>query len=351
MDKISIIGYYESNFGDLLMLEGIINKLPNSIKVINIFTYGNLNLKNLNLIDSERKINIFSLLNRPVIKTLFKFIVNNWRAKSLTWGGGTCFNDFKGTGGIKWMLVAKLLRCKINYYGVGIDNLSHFTSINRLRLALFISNNFLVRDNISLNIALKYAKESKFKIIEDPILLNNFSTHKYKSDERKIVFSYRNIDEYREDSALIRSNVLIQLVEYLIKLEDFELIIINGDDTVDTSDSDWFYEKLDKKFSDKVQYLRHISFQEKKEIISEANFVITGRLHIGFYAFINEIPFGLYNYSKKNEAFIKENNLSKIHLIFYDRLNETFLEDISLKKVKFNLIKNKTDNFFHLIFN
>ena len=36
--ELTIIGYYESNFGDLLMLQGIIEHLPEHIRNINILS-------------------------------------------------------------------------------------------------------------------------------------------------------------------------------------------------------------------------------------------------------------------------------------------------------------------------
>lgn len=45
--SLSIIGYYTSNFGDLLMLKGLINALPKNYQHLYILTYGQMSLKDI----------------------------------------------------------------------------------------------------------------------------------------------------------------------------------------------------------------------------------------------------------------------------------------------------------------
>ena len=84
--RICLLGYYGKNFGDLLMLSGILNSLYSEASVIDIISYDTL-LKTAITAPLKKEINVY--LSRSL--ELKKRISIYKSAEVIMWGGGLVF--------------------------------------------------------------------------------------------------------------------------------------------------------------------------------------------------------------------------------------------------------------------
>lgn len=316
---INIIGYYGNNFGDLLMLQGILNSLPSKYTKVNILSFDNLNLLDL---DYSCNATVESHYIRMPLKKLIGFYKE---ANVIMWGGGSCFNDIDGSGGIKQMLLAKLINHKVQiiYYGVGIDIKKKICNKLYLRLALNISKQFAVRDENSYRLIKKY---SCAELIDDPIYLNKewlYSINKNIKKNNSLVISYRCVDKYYPKLYKAYIENFIQNIKSLLSIYSFsEIHIINADNNVDKNDSMHIFQEISSFCNQKISYVDKFTLREICNIIGSASLVITGRLHIAAVASMYKTPSLLLNYSEKNRQFsLKENSLTTLieYFSLYDK--------------------------------
>lgn len=301
---LCIIGYYGKNFGDLLMLQGILNHLPADCNKVNILSYDQLDLIPLG-INTKAKIVVYSI-RMPLIKRIKVFKESD----RIMWGGGSCFNDLNGTGAVKQMLLAKFVnpRIKIEYYGVGIDIKNN--RINRLYLytALCISSRFAVRDQKSYDMI---KNRSNTELVEDPIYINKewFESVKSKDRKKTLLISYRCVDKYYPSKHGHYIHNFLKNIKSLINSENFDnIIIIDADSNVDGPNNKYIFNSLVHETDLKVSYGHNLSLSEICLLLSSCTLVITGRLHLGAVATMYHTPCLLLNYSEKNLQFALNHN-------------------------------------------
>ena len=339
--SLTIIGYYGDNFGDLLMLNGLLQNIPDDYSKINILSYSSL-LNEVDLDLNERNIEIYDLNAKGKIKTIRRALKSS---NSILWGGGTCFNDIDGAGAIKTMLLAKLLGKKCIYFGVGVDTLKKRKSKIQLWFALLISSNFIIRDELSNKIIsncnfplYKIFLSKKIKVVPDLayLFLNSFKNRTSDEAQYDLLISYRNIEKYFSDHVIYLDNFINCMQTLILENNLKKIVIINSDKEVDESNSAYI-EKMLKHTSYTIEYLSEISFLDKISVLNASKFTISGRLHVAFCAFYFKKPFLILNYSDKNKAFVTENQIDPNCLIDYEQLS-------NLNKFPKIIANNNSDN-------
>ena len=321
--ELTIIGYYESNFGDLLMLQGIIEHLPEHIRNINILSYGNFSLHDLFVQKDRFRFKVYNCFQWR--KQFIAILGALFRSGYCMWGGGTCFNNVDGTGGVKWMLLAKLLGVKVIYFGIGIDLLKND---NNLKKAIRLADYFCVRDNYSYGLSQKYGKE--IIRVKDPFLLNSYPIKEKDRSGNYLLIAYRNVDRYFKNSPEYLINFIGCIKSLIERFYFSEIIIIDTDNAVDKTTGKYLYELLStQNLTIPLVYNPTGYLQEKCLLIREEKLIITGRLHVAYYAFLNQVNFFLLDYSMKNKQFIIENNICAERLVEYASLaDKNFLSEL-----------------------
>lgn len=322
-----IVGYYGKNLGDLMMLQGIINSISECYDKIIVLSYDNLNLDELDINDRP-KIKSYSihLRIRKKIK-LFKL------ANIIMWGGGSCFNDIDGNGGIKQILLAKLVNPKISveYYGVGVDIKKNIINRFCLYLALTVSSNFAVRDKHSYDIVKNFRCS---KIIEDPIFLNKswFENIPSAIKGNSLVVSYRCVDKYFPKSSKKYLNSFIKSIASVIEnLSYSHVYVLPCDRNVDEQDNRYIVEKLYSVYNISSTYIPSYSLKDFCSVLRSSSMVITGRLHVGIIASLYHKKYLLLNYSEKNKQFTQADNNPDSLIEYNEIFDSNFLLDKCMK--------------------
>lgn len=327
-NNLSVIGYYTSNFGDLLMLKGLLNTIPQNYRLLYILTYGQLSLCELGDVGLERKRIQIVNLTRSKIKNVLPLITAMFTSKAIIWGGGTCFNPKENAyGGLRYMKLFHKWGASVNYLGIGINtNQKTPVLIESLREALKISDYFIVRDKESQDL-IRTEIEPAFNYLEpDLIYLNHFESFAItpKDDIEKIAFvSYRCVDSYYVKSKDYRDAFISNLIKVLETIPIDRVILYPSDRIIDFADNEYIAKEV-IKHSPKtvlVDFLDSIPVTEALSLIERSKIVITGRLHVGVVSAIFGVPFQLLDYSSKNRAFIKDMGLNDKVLVNYESLD------------------------------
>ena len=313
---INIVGYYDSNFGDLLMLQGIINNLPSRFNKVNILSYGNLDVNKLSISHNAE------ICTHNIKMSLVKLAMLHKEADVLMWGGGSCFNDVDGTGGVKQFLFAKIVnpKIKIVYYGVGIDIKHNIKNYVLLKTVLLICSKFAVRDVKSYEIVKNY---NCSELIDDPIYLNKrwLDNVKSKRSPHKLFLSYRCVNDYYPKTYSIYIDSFVSNIMNLLKKINYKNVcIISGDEKVDNNDNKFIYKAITNTFTDVEVVFKNTSLVDTCREIKSSSLVITGRLHIAVIASYYNVPFFLLNYSEKNKQFVAKERRG--HLVEYESMQD-----------------------------
>lgn len=304
---INIIGYYGKNFGDLLMLQSMLNMyIPKGCN-INILSYDSLNIDVID-ITNELNINVYHINQVSLIKLLRLYR----NADKMIWGGGSCFNDVDGTGAVKQMLLAKIVHpsISIEYYGVGIDLKHNKYNIYCMKIALKICSSFTVRDGASYEVVKNNKKTS---LCNDPIfLIKEWLEELVPAKEHisDIIISYRCVDSYYREKAPLFLQQFIDNIYTLIRHNKSlsNVIIFDADSSIDSDNNKCIYESMRKWTNVHVKYIGHQRPSDLCKYIRGTKMVITGRLHVAVLAHLYLKEVALLNYSKKNETFLKSHN-------------------------------------------
>ena len=327
-NNLSVIGYYTSNFGDLLMLKGLLKTIPQNYRLLYILTYGQLSLCDLGDIGLERnKIQIVNL-SRSKVKNVLPLLTSMFTSKAIIWGGGTCFNPKENAyGGLRYMKLFHKFGVRVNYFGIGINtNQKTPVLVESLRESLNISDNFIVRDKESQDFIRKEIDPTFNSLEPDLIYLNHFVSANTtpKDDREKIAFvSYRCVDSYFVNSKNYRKGFVNNLLKVLETIPIDRVVLYPSDWIIDFADNEYIAEEI-IKCSPKtvlVDFLDSIPVAEALSLIERSRIVITGRLHVGVVSAIFGIPFQLLDYSSKNRAFVKDMGLNDKVLVNYESLD------------------------------
>ncbi|OXB13575.1 polysaccharide pyruvyl transferase family protein [Flavobacterium reichenbachii] len=340
--KISFIGYYGSNFGDLLMLNALIDYYTEYYGQINIYTYGNFdNLYNSFLSNTHlNKIKIFGLSGRDKINYA-QFIKSLKGSKYLIWGGGTCFMDQGGTGGVKFMLGANFFKIPVLYLGIGID--SHFKLKTKLLvfLSVFVSKSLYFRDLKSIEAAnklsfgmfdtkIRYVPDiANIKEIQDEIISDNY-----------IIFCCRDLAAYPKlNNEKVNHDLALLAVKICKQLGFNKIVNLICDAEIDEDQGKKAITVFLQNGID-VDTIYGSEIDKSLIAIKNSKFVITSRLHPAVIAQNLNIPYSLYNYSDKNKKFVEEVN-EQARLICRYNINKHIADFQNLQKNNLDRVKEE----------
>lgn len=306
--KISIIGYYGANFGDLLMLNVLLKSFDKKYDVINIFTYGDVDILTKVLKGNPHfaKYRLISLVKADAVSQFRQHVKGS---TSINWGGGTCFMDEGGTGGLKYMMLAKMLGVKVNYIGIGIDKHTKQTTKMYIRLANLIATKMLFRDEESKTVADQFSFFSGKNLLMPDLAYNYDKKAKQPTDANgHVLFCMRNLDGYTKPGAENVNESLVDLTIQLCKDQHLTKVVnLICDYEIDLKDShvarDIFVAngiEVDEVFG--------YELQSTIEKIANAAFVVSVRLHPAVLANCLNVPYAILNYSDKNLKFVAEVN-------------------------------------------
>ncbi len=306
--NISVIGYYGNNFGDLLMLKSILSvRKPGA--VYTVLTYGD---------DQALRQQGFIIDNAITVVKLDK--ANRWRAyksviasAAIIWGGGTCFMDEGGTGGIKYMALARLFGAKVIYAGIGVDNHKKLKTRAILFFATLIANALFIRDASSLQAVRNINPWASARTLKQSVDLayaldtdgTDVTPVRVCSDDY-IIVCLRDLERYCVGSSSDDYRQLLDVATTLCEqLGVGKVGILNADAEIDSGVS-CYAECLLKDRGFTVFGISGSDIDTSVAYIKGARHLLTARLHPAVVAYSVGTPFSLYNYSDKNKKFTSE---------------------------------------------
>lgn len=325
--NVSVIGYYGNNFGDLLMLKSLLSVQQPGV-VYTVLTYGHGDALKKQGFISGNNIAVVEL-NRENRLLAYKSIINS---SAIIWGGGTCFMDEGGTGGIKYMTLARLFGASVIYAGIGVDNHKKLKTRLILFFATVIAKAIYIRDSASLQAVRKinpWIISGKIKQSVDlAYALNTTDIHSVADLEDGgdyILLCLRDLEDYGSQSSGDICNRLLDLsIRICWQLGVNKVGIFNADAEVDTNVSRYAESELaDRGF--KVFKISGSDIEESMAYIKGARHILSVRLHPAVVAYSLGTPFSLYNYSDKNKKFTAETQTESC-LIHQDAIDE-FIPD------------------------
>lgn len=340
MNKIILWGYYgKNNFGDDLMLDNICNYL--SIKDINRVSVITAN-KNDTYITNNKDIIIYETYRNNKFKNL-KLFLNIFRKNDyFVWGGGTCFSDEDGVPNLIIVLLAKLLRLKVYFIGIGIGNLNKLMNKIKVKLSACLIDKMYLRDAKSYNKAIQYFNSRKLSLTEDIAYMYKFKNEKSKLNVKTIVISLRNLDNYKsvEEQKKFLNNIYLFL-ETIIKSDNYKQVkILSLDSNSDNYINSIVYNKIIKRFKSclKVAFIKNKSYKYKMKVLQESDFNIIVRLHGVLVSEIFGVKTIALIYADKVKSF-----LESIGSKYFVNIDDVISDKDSLIKY-YNYIKTHDNN-------
>ncbi len=293
-----IVGYYGENFGDLLMLKSIISSLMGSQGPILIFSYGDTQAL-ARFVDSYFPGSGVRILGPG----LFSFAKACLGASQALWGGGTCFMDEGGTGGVKYLTIARMMGVRVRYLGIGVDSCSSSKTRLSLWIATRIADDILVRDEGSAETVRRIGGGRSAVVRTVPDLAMGVS-HPSVDARNGALLCLRDISSYYdlETARSINQKLCDLLVETCKRQGVGSARVLVADAALDAEVSRYAVDYLIDN-GIQVRVIEGWKLNDSIDAIAGSEFVISTRLHVGVVAQLSSTPYVLFNYSAKNLKF------------------------------------------------
>jgi len=343
MKRVVITGYYGvGNLGDDLALYYLVKnifKILPKVK-INVFFIKNGSVDCYKtLFNNDKKVRFYE---RSSVKNLYKIIKN---CDVLIFGGGTCFHE-GGAGALYEFLIAKLLKIKTLYLGVGIGKLLSFKSKLKCIFSMYLADLVAFRDLNSLNTALSLApsRKEKLYLTADFVYLGIEDYLKLRSSQEKkingtLLISWRDFGFWEVPSGyeqvLLKS--LYKNILNICKSYEIKKISCLPLCDLDININKKIISDLRKILPSHVEinFIFKNCIFEKLSEIAKVNFFISARLHGLFLGRILNIPTIGFNYSPKIRYFADEIGENCVVSL------EELLNDSRIIKFKLSSLKSK----------
>lgn len=225
-------------------------------------------------------------------------------AKFIVWGGGTCFMDEGGTGGVKYMLIARLVGTPVYYMGIGVDKCRKLKTKFTLVLASLLAKKVFFRDEASRKCFSKYAVkgESHLSFVPDLAFGAQFEEKTRKPEE--VAVCLRDLTQYVNNPSNVLSSLLSHALEVCARSNVKDISIIVGDVEID-QDVSSTAEAFFRSHGLRCRLINGASVRNVVGAIAQAVYLLSIRLHPAVVAHCLGVPYGLYNYSDKNIKFLE----------------------------------------------
>ena len=311
--KVTIVGYFgASNYGDDLILLGLINILKSYNINFNIIAHGYIDG-----IDHNHQCFYWENNNKKHNFTMFNQATKD--SDTVIWGGGTCFTDEEGDGLFKYMMYLKIFTSiRIAYISVGIGNLKKFRSKIKTFLIINIANYLSFREGKSYSKALSYRIHRKQNIVKvddlarDIIVNSKLNITKPKN---QLLIAWRDLRAYQD--LVVVENVVNWCVKFCYKKDIRKVLIINTDSSVDEEIGKRIKDYLSVVLTDiEIEHNLTKNVKEKMELVQESQYILTSRLHIAMTAEnFNNNECYIYNYSPKVKYFVEDASNNNVILL------------------------------------
>ncbi|WP_445491760.1 polysaccharide pyruvyl transferase family protein [Niallia sp. 03133] len=352
--KVALWGYYGTNYGDDIMMDVILRyfeKQGAHIKLIDIYNH-NLQLKIQNKYKNIEVVNYYEyskIKKLKIVKALAKYDIN-------LWGGGTIFTDSDGDGNFSSFASIVNLGGKIGYIGVGIGSLNKKNRYLKTKYLLKRSKFTVFRDEISLKRAEKYTGLNRFKLAEDLAYMyfhNLGDISKYKLNNYVLV-TWRNLIGYMsKDQELLLMDEVVEKVHNLMNEKNYSNVVLSALDTDFDIESCLILKDKFTKKGVEVYFDEDSSIENITNIIYNAQFHFSGRLHGSIASEFFKVPTLSLSYSPKIDYFYKSINSDKYYDIYSNNpIKDSLIEDI-FKESSLNYhfekkVENSMENFHYL---
>lgn len=311
--ELVVLGYYGAgNFGDDLMLKGLLNELlaADAQVRVHVVSYHH---RPVPLPNSDR-VHLVRVHN-PLLKVL-RLAPIFASARLAVFGGGTPFTDTEGDGSYKFFRLAQLMGCAFGYVGIGVGRVSKQERRARARWLMEHCKLLLFRDAESLRSAQGIAdvrRNAHVAVTEDLAYLAVQPYATLRRDRvpahfRKAVLSWRKLEG--EEGAARADRLAAQCVRAFEALASqsklAELILLPLDLTADGPAHAALQEQLQRALPRVAVTIACAPDTDAVvAIVSEADLYVSVRLHGGFIGKVLGVPTVGFAYSPKVEYFFR----------------------------------------------
>ncbi len=296
MKSIVLVGYYGAgNFGDELMLEGVLHALPSGIEV-SILSFGGTAIEcsvppGMHI--EKRTIRGGGLKSK--INALSDLVQVVRRADVILFGGGTIFFDkvdrgYKNLfGPLKVAFAAQFFRRRLVIYGCGIEELSSWVSRSIARYIFYTCFSIYLRDHKSIDWACQIGgrlQQRKIKSVFDPAWLVSFVPHETMLPSNKkptVVFCLMETS-FRKTGVFVESNFLDILSESIVTFIDagYAILLLPMQESGlrdDNRTHQLFYDRLPGQQKKNVLLVKDVTYEQKKKFLWLSDKIISMRYH------------------------------------------------------------------------
>ncbi|ATF70897.1 hypothetical protein CO692_01815 [Enterococcus sp. FDAARGOS_375] len=318
MKRILFTGYFGAgNFGDDLMLSVFCNNIENENKLyfLKIFPQN----ITVDIPDFVKVIDI-SMYGSKVQKVIYGLIMT--RMHMFFWIGGTIFTEHDGDGAYSFVKIAKLLKKKYGYLGVGIGQIHSEKRIYRSNYAIQNANFITFRDKNSYEIG-KRLNHNVF-LTQDLAYLYLEKKNIVKEKDQ-VIISWRELGKQLSLSEELNLIRILAISIIKSKLDFLKIKIIPLDDSNDYDKNLILYKELIdlSDHAENIEILCDLKADEKFDLIASSKINIMGRLHGVFVSEVYKRNTLSMSYSLKMDEFLKDLNKSEDNIYISDLNIET----------------------------
>lgn len=333
-NKLLLVGYYgKGNFGDQLMLYGLLKNLQDCELVV-------LAYDEIPFVYPDVKYEIIYNKGRNIFYriTLICELIKELKGIDIVlWGGGTCFYD-NVVGGwhlffgvLKMYALAKLLRKKVGFVGIGIGDIVCSHNLTIARYLIKKSNIMTCRDVNSYNFAKKYNTNVHF--VEDLAFLQHVNISKVtRGGKKKVVFCGMSCSKIKKCNDRDIIHDIVRVLDNLIE-NDYKIEMLPMHIGKEADDAIFHLKIIERMRYGKLVIKRQIGLDQIAQTMNtmeSADIVVSMRLHGLVAGRLAKKPIIAIGDSKKIVNFMNDNGLAQYQLNYneIDKLQEIihFLE-------------------------
>ena len=321
--KISIFGWFgERNTGDDFLLQETLNCIQSKFNNAEITVYSN-HIEELARKNKNRSICYLPKKPKYIITGLFK-------NKYFIYGPGGLFpnkNLKKIIAFSVFVALLKLMRKKIIFFGLGVENCNFSNPINRFLIySIFrMSTSCTLRYDYHMYETQKRMPKKCIPAVD--LMFSKDLNKKHTIDSRYVVVSLANIFKENSFSQQFQQEIVV-LIRKIID-DGYTIKFLTFTDGKDNKLNERIYNLLEKEYQAKCEIIEYLEdLEEVLGIISGAKYVIAMRYHALVFAIAHNVPFVSVSYSSKHDELLYEVGMSEYSVRVCEGVNKYYCERI-----------------------